>query len=1017
MLVDWSVRESHHALDYLADQNVARDRYEIIWVEYYDAEPAGLRDRMARATELGTPPPIDQWIVLGMPPASYYHKHLLYNVGLVASRGRIVTFCDSDAIFGRGFVGAHLDAFAGDPRLVLHLDEVRSRSRTFYPFSHPSIADVLASDCINLVDGRPAGIPGPDGEGVRDALHTANYGACMSARRADLIAIGGADEHLDFLGHVCGPYDMTFRLVNADCYERWHESEWIFHTWHPGASGEKNFVGPHDGRHVSSTALRARETGRVLPLVENPAVRALREAVLRPSLPAGDDLLECATAPGMAESWSSERLSLYSREDRSPGALLRAHPVIAARAAVRVVRATSAYAALIARTSGLMRTPALGEDRGSALVARTRSISGKARKLVTRSRLPFELTRDVAAAVREQLSRARQRLEGLASEGVRELQLYETAELASAVRAFAPAYGIRIVRSADARDGDAALDALDRDGPPLLLARRFSLSQTISALVERGFDPRCVLPLDPEWLVEARLPKAVEETIATSPGDVALSVVMPTRGRPDLARATLEGLAKMATQPAAIEVVLYVDDDDSASHEIGCDALRIVRLKGERAPMGAITSRCVAAASGRIVLLLNDDVRVATAGWDARIAAAFARFDDGIALVWGDDLHQRGANPTFPAISRAAIDALGWVTAPQFIHFHIESHLFDVFARLARAGHERRVFLPDVVFEHHFEIGGAGAAGTGRKRHAQRDRVTYGLLGEERALAAERLRAVVEHRGVGARDATVARTRREAAVEAVPVSGVHRPSPAFEIETIGTTPDSPTLTLVFVADERERTPYGGSQVYTAPGNLEETGLAPGAPTETRLVRWRSGSLGAALAAAMQQAQGDAIVCLPLGTEVPADFATRLAADFAAHPRCAAWRCVIAEQRCDRVRRTSARLVRERDCDVVREDHRGVSLSDVMNAADERPVPEGAGLFALALRRSAFEAAGGLARDLSSDLLLGLDVCRRLATAGYELRALPDLVWRLPPDGTPLMPDEIARVASRLAATS
>jgi hypothetical protein len=40
--------------------------------------------------------------------------------------------------------------------------------------------------------------------------------------------------------------------------------------------GDRNYFGPHDGSHMSSTTLTARQSGRVLPLVENPAVKELR---------------------------------------------------------------------------------------------------------------------------------------------------------------------------------------------------------------------------------------------------------------------------------------------------------------------------------------------------------------------------------------------------------------------------------------------------------------------------------------------------------------------------------------------------------------------------------------------------------------------------------------------------------------------------------------------------------------------------------------------------------------------
>ncbi len=1008
VLVDWSVRESHHALDYLAAQNVPRDRYEILWIEYYASEAAGIRDRLARAAERNLPAPVDQWIVLEMPPAAYYHKHLLYDVGLVASRGRIVTFCDSDAIFGPGFVRAHVEAFGAEPAQVLHLDEIRSRSRAFYPFSHPTVDEVLASDCINLVDGRPAGIPGPGGEPLRDALHVANYGACMSARREDLIAIGGADEHLDHLGHVCGPYEMTFRLVNAGLAERWHEREWIFHTWHPGASGEQNFVGPHDGRHVSSSALRARETGRVLPRVENPAVRALREAALRPSLPGADDLLVLATAPEMATAWSAERLSIYSSEGRTLAASMRAYPALVLRAGLRVAQATTAYAALVARTSGLLQTPGLGEDRGSALAARVRSLSGKARKMVTRARLPLDLARDVAAAVREPLARARQRLEGLASEGLREIQLLGTADLVDAIRAFAPAHGIRIARTIDLRDGEAATLRLDREGPPVLLGLRFGLARVREMLIEQGFDRDRVLVLDPEWSREERLPRATQEVTGGAGQEIAISIVMPTRGRPSLARATLEALAKTAGDPRAIEVVLYVDEDDEPSHAIGCDALRIVRLVGERAPMGAITERCVASSSGRIVLLLNDDVHVARSGWDARIVEAFARFDDGIALVWGDDLHQRDANPTFPALSRAAVDVLGCVTAPQYVHFHIESHLYDVFARLARAGHERRVFLPDVVFEHHFAAGGAGAAGTGRKRHAQRDRVTYGLLAGERARAAERLQRTIERGhedggGTGAVPVDVA--RRSGGVDAS-----HGSAAPFELEPIGTPQPAPRLTVLLLADERARAPFGAGAKIPAPRDLAEAGLAPGTPTEVCLVRWYSGSPGVALQSAAGRARGDILLCLPLGAGTAPGFAAKIANAFAADPRRAAVSGLVVEQRCGRLRRASACLARESGRSVIHESGRGIDPARFVPPSEGATTNAGSGIFGLAVRRSAFDSVGGLAQDLSSELLLGLDLCRRLSAAGHEFALEPDLRWRLPPDSTPLETSEIDRLA-------
>ncbi|NIQ04070.1 MAG: hypothetical protein GWM98_29940, partial [Nitrospinaceae bacterium] len=138
----------------------------------------------------------------------------------------------------------------------------------------------------------------------KDPLHSRNYGACMCAPRADLIAIGGADEHLDYLGHVCGPYEMTFRLRNLGREEVWHPSELLYHVWHPGQAGHGNYVGPHDGRHMSSTALSILASGRVPPLLENEAIRLLREG----SELSREELTEKLIPPSCFQEWTYEVL-------------------------------------------------------------------------------------------------------------------------------------------------------------------------------------------------------------------------------------------------------------------------------------------------------------------------------------------------------------------------------------------------------------------------------------------------------------------------------------------------------------------------------------------------------------------------------------------------------------------------------------------------------------------------------------------------------------------------------------
>lgn len=264
VLLDWSVRESFHLLYYLRKQTILRDQFEVIIVEYYDRVSEALKPFEDQ---------VDTWVLLEMPKECYYHKHLMYNAGIVLSQGEIVMIGDSDAMVRETFVETILHSFQQDQKIVYHIDQFRNIRRDFYPFNYPSFNEVLGEGCINNMGGKTTGILDQD-----DPVHSRNYGACMCAKREDLIAIGGADEHIDYLGHVCGPYDMTFRLMNHGRRLIWETNEYMHHTWHPGSDGVDNYVGPHDGKNMSTTAFQALLSGRTRPLVMNPILRTLQKS-------------------------------------------------------------------------------------------------------------------------------------------------------------------------------------------------------------------------------------------------------------------------------------------------------------------------------------------------------------------------------------------------------------------------------------------------------------------------------------------------------------------------------------------------------------------------------------------------------------------------------------------------------------------------------------------------------------------------------------------------------------------
>lgn len=262
ILLDWDCRESYHIFDYLEKQ-INQD-FEIIWIEYYKKMPNELKNKN-----------IDTWIILDFDKSFYYHKHFMYNVGVFYANGDIVVIMDSDVMLKETFTDTIINEFKKDEDIVLHLDEFRNINPKYYPFNYPSFEEFMNNGCKNCINGITKGLY------YRvDPIHTLNWGACFCAKKEDLIKIGGADEHIDYLGHICGPYEMSFRLRNLGKKIKWIDYEFLYHTWHPGTDGEDNYLGAHDGKNFSIRALELLDNKKIKPYLINKGIQNLDETQL-----------------------------------------------------------------------------------------------------------------------------------------------------------------------------------------------------------------------------------------------------------------------------------------------------------------------------------------------------------------------------------------------------------------------------------------------------------------------------------------------------------------------------------------------------------------------------------------------------------------------------------------------------------------------------------------------------------------------------------------------------------------
>lgn len=227
---------------------------------------------------------------------------------------------------------------------------------------------------------------------------------------------------------------------------------------------------------------------------------------------------------------------------------------------------------------------------------------------------------------------------------------------------------------------------------------------------------------------------------------VELSLLLPTRERPALVQRLFDSVVRTTSDLERLEVVLYIDEDDHESREIFHPGLSLVKIIGSPGQtMGNMNRACYEASHGRHVMLINDDLIFRTRDWDTRILEAASRFPDEIALIYGNDLDQGEAVPTFPIVSRTVCEILGEICPRAYRNLHIESHLLDIFKQLARMGHNRICYLHDVIFEHmHHVLGKAIVDSTYVKKNQRADDLLFIALDEERAFKAKLLAQHIE---------------------------------------------------------------------------------------------------------------------------------------------------------------------------------------------------------------------------------------------------------------------------------
>jgi Glycosyl transferase family 2 len=153
------------------------------------------------------------------------------------------------------------------------------------------------------------------------------------------------------------------------------------------------------------------------------------------------------------------------------------------------------------------------------------------------------------------------------------------------------------------------------------------------------------------------------------------SIIFPSRKRIPLLAPLLRSISTTATDPKRVEVLVAYDDDDDITHEffttleahenIYCDVrpFRVPRSKNFSRDYYSMLGKH---ATGRWIIVCNDDAIFETQGWDA-LAYEKLKDEPNIVYGWIEDclaqyrLEQYSHYCCFPLLGKEGVDILGYV--------------------------------------------------------------------------------------------------------------------------------------------------------------------------------------------------------------------------------------------------------------------------------------------------------------------------------------------------------------------
>lgn len=231
--------------------------------------------------------------------------------------------------------------------------------------------------------------------------------------------------------------------------------------------------------------------------------------------------------------------------------------------------------------------------------------------------------------------------------------------------------------------------------------------------------------------------------------ETRISLLVPTRGRPDNIVRLLQSLHE--TSHVMPDVILRIDDDDeeskSALEQIISAGENVSFIGGKRTTMTAYWNEIAGLTPADVLMFAADDICFRTKGWDSLVRKTFDEHPDKMIFVHGEDGYWGNRFGTHGFLHRKWVDALGYVLPPYFSSDFGDTWINDVANMLGR-----RVFLPILIEHMHPLWGKANMDKTYQERMARGEKdgvkALYDSMARKRAEDVEKIKAAMMQEAV-----------------------------------------------------------------------------------------------------------------------------------------------------------------------------------------------------------------------------------------------------------------------------